>query len=338
MRVMVTGGTGFLGSHTVKALLDAGHEVRLLVRSPARIGPAMAPHGIGEVDHVVGDVTDPESIARAVEGCDAVVHTANVYTLDPRRAQEMLDVNPHGTRNVLEAARERGLDPIVHVSSNAALLPSAVPLTPESPLGDPPGAYSQSKVAAERIARELQEQGAPVVIINPVGLLGPHDPHMGDFTSAACDVLAGKMPVVPAGTTPIVDVRDVAATLAALMQPGMGGRRYIVAGGHVTLKDFAEVASAVTGRRIPALTVPGKPLLAVGKAADAVARTLHVKLPVNFEGPWFMVYGAKADASAVERDLGIRFRPPRETLADTYRWLVDAGHVSGKKAGALAPA
>jgi dihydroflavonol-4-reductase len=336
MRVAVTGGTGFLGSHSVRAIVEAGHEVRLLVRSPGRIAPALAPHGIGDVDHVVGDITDVDSVGRVLDGCDAVLHTANIYTLDPRRAEEMLDVNPRGTRNVLQAAHERGLDPIVHVSSNAALLPSVGPLTPESPLGDPPGAYSQSKVAAERIAREMQEQGAPVVIVNPVGLLGPHDPHMGDFMALARDVLAGKVPIVPAGTTPIVDVRDVAAVHAALLRTGHGGRRYIVAGGHVTLKDFAEVASQVTGRRIPALTVPGKPLLAAGKAADAVARALRVKLPVTFEGPWFMVYGARADASAVERDLGIRFRPPRETLADTFRWLVEAGHVNSKKAGRLA--
>jgi dihydroflavonol-4-reductase len=338
VRVLVTGGTGFLGSHSVKAIIDAGHEVRLLVRSPARIAPAMAPHGIDGVDHVVGDITDETAVAKAVAGCDAVLHTANIYTLDPRKAEEMRDVNPRGTRNVLQAAHEAGLDPIIHVSSNAALMPSVGPLTPESPLGDPPGAYSQSKVAAERIAREMQERGAPVVIVNPVGLLGPHDPHLGDFTSVARDVLRGRLPFVPAGTTPIVDVRDVAAAHAALIRPGGGGRRFMVAGGYVTLKDFAEVASRLTGRRIRAVEVPGRPLLAAGRAADAVARTLRVRLPVNFEGPWFMVYGAQVDASAVERDLGVQFRPPAETLADTYRWLVDAGHVSRKQAGRLAAA
>ena len=97
MRVMVTGATGFLGSHAVKALTDAGHDVRLLVRSPARIAPALAPHGINHVDHVVGDVTDVASVERALEGCDAVLHAANVYTLDPRRAEEMRDVNPRGS-------------------------------------------------------------------------------------------------------------------------------------------------------------------------------------------------------------------------------------------------
>jgi dihydroflavonol-4-reductase len=338
MRVMVTGGTGFLGSHAVKALTDAGHDVRLLVRSPARIAPALAPHGLDHVDHVVGDVTDVASVERALEGCDAVLHAANVYTLDPRRAEEMRDVNPRGTANVLRAAHERGADPIVHVSSNAALMPSpGRPLTPESPLGDPPGAYSQSKVEAERIARGLQSEGAPVVIVNPVGLLGPHDPHLGDFTAVARDVLRGRLPFVVAGTTPMVDVRDVATVTAALMEPGRGPRRYMASGGYVTMRDFATEASQLTRRRIPAVALPGRPMLAVGRGADWIQRRLGVRLPLNYEGPWFMVYGAKVDVSATERDLKVRFRAPAETLADTYRWLCEAGLVSRRQAGALAP-
>jgi nucleoside-diphosphate-sugar epimerase len=337
MRVLVTGGTGFLGSHSVKALVDAGHEVRLLVRSPARIAPALAPHGLDGVDHVVGDMTDEAAVARALDGCDAVLHAANVLSLDPRRADEMLSMNPRGTSIVLGAAHERGLDPIVHVSSNAALMPSnGRVLTPESPLGDPPGAYSKSKVAAERIARDLQEQGAPVVIVNPVGLLGPHDPHMGDFSTVARDVMKGKMPLVPPGATPIVDVRDVAAVLAALMEPGRGKRRYMVIGGYLSLSEFAAEASRLTGRRIPAIQIPGKPLLAAGKAADVVARAVRIRLPVSFEGPWFMVHAVKVDGSAVERELGVRFRPAADTLADTYRWLYEAKHVSRKQAGLLA--
>lgn len=337
MRVLVTGATGFLGSHSVKALADAGHEPRLLVRSAARIAPAMAPHGIDRVDHVVGDVTDEAVVAQALDGCDAVLHTANVYSLDPRRAEEMLDVNPRGTANVLRTAHEQGLDPIIHVSSNAALMPSnGRVLTPESPLGDPPGAYSKSKAAAERIARDLQGQGAPVVVVNPVALLGPQDPHLGDFTSAARDVLRGRLPVVPAGMLPVVDVRDVAAVFVALMEPGRGPRRYIVSAGYLTLRDFAAEAARLTGRRVPAVQVPGRPLLAVGRAADRVQQALGVRLPVNFEGPWFVVHGAKVDASAAERDLGVCFRPPTEALADTYRWLVEAGHVGSRHAGRLA--
>ena len=105
--------------------------------------------------------------------------------------------------------------------------------------------------------------------------------------------------------------------------------------GYVTMRDFATEASRLTRRRIPAVALPGRPMLAVGRGADWVQRRLGVRLPVNYEGPWFMVYGAKVDVSATERDLGVSFRPPAETLADTYRWLCDAGLVSRRQAGAL---
>ena len=153
MRVMVTGGSGLPRVALRQGARRRGPRRAAAVRSPARIAPALAPHGLNHVDHVVGDVTDTASVERALEGCDAVLHAANVYTLDPRRARGDARRQPAGHANVLRAAHERGMDPIVHVSSNAALMPSPDrPLTPESPLGDPPGAYSQSKVEAERIA------------------------------------------------------------------------------------------------------------------------------------------------------------------------------------------
>ena len=312
--------------------------MRLLVRSPARIAPALAPHGLNHVDHVVGDVTDTASVERALEGCDAVVHSANVYTLDPRRAEEMRDVNPRGTANVLRAAHERGMDPIVHVSSNAALMPSPDrPLTPESPLGDPPGAYSQSKVEAERIARAPPDRGRARRDRQSGRAAGAARPPHRRLHRRGARRLRGRLPFVVAGTTPMVDVRDVATVTAALMQPGRGPRRYMASAGYVTMRDFATEASQLTRRRIPAVALPGRPILAVGRGADWVQRRLGVRLPLNYEGPWFMVYGAKVDVSATERDLGVSFRSPAETLGDTYRWLCDAGLVSRRQAGALAP-
>ena len=83
MKVMVTGGTGFVGSHTVAEVVRAGHDVKLLVRDPSRIRPALEPLGVGEVESVMGDVTDKDSVEQALEDCDAVIHCASVYSLDP---------------------------------------------------------------------------------------------------------------------------------------------------------------------------------------------------------------------------------------------------------------
>jgi dihydroflavonol-4-reductase len=182
MRVLVTGGTGYLGSHTVAALVERGHQVRLLVRAPQRVAPAVAPLGLqaGDLEAVVGDVTDPAAVQQAVAGCQAVVHAASVYSLDRRDAGRVRQVNAPGTELVLGAAQRAGLDPIIYVSSTVALLPpSGQPLTPNSRVGQPPGPYLGSKAQAERVARRYQQAGAPVVTTYPGFVLGPHDPHLG---------------------------------------------------------------------------------------------------------------------------------------------------------------
>src|SRR5262245_32486588 len=125
MHVVVTGGTGYLGSHAVAALTSAGHRVRVLARSPDRISAALEPHGIDGVETVSGDVTDPVAVGRALAGADAVLHAASVFSMDTRRADEMRSVNVRGTEVVLGTARRLGLDPLVYVSSELALLPPA---------------------------------------------------------------------------------------------------------------------------------------------------------------------------------------------------------------------
>lgn len=107
MKVLVTGGTGFVGSHTVKAIVDVGHDLRLLVRSPDRLASALEPLGVRDVEHVVGDATDAESVRRAMDGCDAVVHAAAIFSYDARDARAMQRVNARATEVVLGAARRR---------------------------------------------------------------------------------------------------------------------------------------------------------------------------------------------------------------------------------------
>ena len=161
MRVLVTGGTGFVSSHTVKELLRSGHEVHLLVRSPNRIAPALEPVGVeDEPSYTVGDVTDAESVEKAMEGCAAVIHGASVYTLDSRQAGLINRVNVRGTDIVLAAAHRMGLSHIVHVSSTLALLPTQEPqLSHESLPSNPPGAYMKSKADSDRVAMKYARTG-----------------------------------------------------------------------------------------------------------------------------------------------------------------------------------
>src|SRR5215470_17636965 len=123
MLVLVTGGTGYVGSHSIAALAGAGHRIRVLARSPEKVPAALGPLGVDGVETAIGDVTEPAAVERALKGCDAVVHAASVFSLDARRADEVNEVNIRGTDIVLSAAHHLGLDPIVHVSSELALLP-----------------------------------------------------------------------------------------------------------------------------------------------------------------------------------------------------------------------
>lgn len=337
MRVLVTGGTGFVGSHTVAALIEKGHDVRLLVRSPDRITPALKPLGVGKVDSIVGDITDANAVERAMEGCQAVLHAAAVYSLDGREAKRIRATNVRGADLVLSTAIRLGLDPIVYVSTGGALLPpDGEVLTTDSPVKAPLGAYIRSKAEAEKVARKYQADGAPIVITYPTGVWGPHDPHFGESSRLAAAVLKGQFPMLPSGGFQVVDVRDVAQVHAAVMEAGRGPRRYLAAGTYMDVKEIVLTLAEVTGRNLPTRTVPARYLMPVGRLADLAQRVLPFRLPLNFEGFYFLSLEAHYDDSRTREELGYAPRDPRDTFTDTIRWLLEAGHISPKQAGKLA--
>lgn len=334
MRVLVTGGTGFVGSHTVAALRSAGHEVRLLVRKPERIGAALEPLGIAEpIDHVVGDVTDPESVNQALAGCDAVVHAAAVYNLDSRAAKVTKATNVPGTRVVLDAAVAQGCDPLVYVSTTLTLLRRGATVGPDSPLSTVNGAYIGSKTEAERIARNLQDEGAPITIVQPGGVVGPHDPHLSDQMRRLRDVLHGRYPLWPSGSFHSVDVRDVARTHAAVLTPGRGPRRYIVPGHRMDGHTFFATLRAVTGRRLPVVIQPSAAILPVAWVASAAQRVLPFHVPAEYEAVLLNYNDTAYDDSRAREELGIQPRPLDQALRDAVRWLYEARHISSRQAG-----
>jgi dihydroflavonol-4-reductase len=336
--VLVTGGTGYVGSHAIAALAKAGHRIRVLARSPERIAAALAPLGIDEVETVIGDVTEPVAVERALDGCEAVLHAASVFSLDARKADEMRSVNVRGTDTVLGTAHGLGLDPIVYVSSELALLPPADGdvLTPDSPVKQPHWPYCRSKADSELVARKYQERDAPVVSVMPAAVWGPHDPHFGEGVSLATNVLRGRYPIVAPGGMQIADVRDVAAVLAAVTLPGRGPRSYMVTGHYISLPDLIRTLADLTGRRLRFATFPPWFLAAFGRTADVVQRRVRTRLPWTAEGIWVVNCAARCDDSKTRSEFAIEPRPLRETLADTVRWLVEVGHLSPNEAGRLA--
>lgn len=265
--VMLTGASGFLGIHVLERLLDQGHQVRALVRTPAKLRANLALIGLdpddSRIEVVSGDMTDAAAVREAAEGSDQAIHAAATFSYKRRDAERMFRENELGTTTVLDAAIDAGCTGIVHVSSIVALVRPGATLDQHSPLGETLGPYTGSKVESERVARARQDAGAPVAIVNPGGVLGPHDPYLGESDETICEILRGRLPTWPQGGMQWVDVRDVAdVVVAALDRPG---RRYLVPGENVVLPH--ETLRTVTGRRLPAIRMPLKaalPVLKVG--------------------------------------------------------------------------
>lgn len=337
LRVLVTGGTGFVGSHAVAALIARGHDVKLLVRDRDRIAPAMEPHGIGDLDFAIGDVTVAAEVDAAMNGCDALLHAASVYSLDVREGQTVRRVNTAGTEIVLETAKRLRLDPIVYVSSILALLPldRDEVLTPDTAVKQPKGAYLKSKADAERIARRHQSDGVPVVIAYPGAVFGPDDPHFGESAQSAKDILTGKARLAPKGGLSVVDVRDVAVALSAMFEPGRGPRRYFLSGVNISYGSLINTFADLTGRKIRHIVLPPWTLRPFVLFAGVLQRMLPFRLPVNVEGFRVIVWNPRGDDSGSKDDLGFQPRDISETLTDVVRWMLKKGRITGKQAGKI---
>jgi dihydroflavonol-4-reductase len=329
--VMLTGASGFLGIHVLRCLLDEGHRVRALVRTPAKLREHLPlvdiDPGDPRVEVVAGDMTDASAVREAVGGSDQAIHAAATFSYRRRDAERMLRENQAGATTVLDAAIEAGCSGVVHVSSIAALLRSGATLDHQSPLGDTLGPYTQSKVDSERVARDRQDDGAPVSIVNPGAILGPHDPYLGESNEVIREILRGRLPTWPRGGMQWVDVRDTAAVVvAALARPG---GRYLVPGENVALPH--ETLRLVTGRRLPAVRMPVAAALPVLKLGYATGWSF---LPHAVEGSRLVAQDTRVDYSATVADLGVAGRSLEESMRDTVRWLVAAGHIKPSAAGA----
>lgn len=336
MRVLVTGGTGFVGCHIVAALVQAGHSVRLLVRDRDKARSSLAPFGADVVaaaqqDVVVGDVLDPQVVRGAVNGCDAVVHAAAIYSLDPRRADEIERTNVEAAENVLGEAVRARLSPVVHISTYAVLVRKGG-TDPSLPLGDIDYPYTRSKILSEQVARGFQAAGDPVVTVYPGSTLGPHDPYRGDQSERLRWLAAGRLPIWPSGRTHYTDVRDVAALVAAVVNKCSEPHRYVVPGHFADGKMIFGALERATGRKYPFVTVPAGLMLALLKPMDVLQRRLPAQwtMPAYAESVDILRRGTEFDTSAATTELGVSARPFDDTVRDTVRWLVESGRLSAK--------
>lgn len=328
MRVLVTGATGFVGAAVTRALLQAGHEVRLLVR------PTADRRNIRDlpVEVYPGDVTDLESLQRATSGCAQVYHVAALYKLWVRRQHEMYRSNVTGTENVLKAARVCGVEKIVYTSSVATLgLPSDGSLgdedTPVS-LDDMVGDYKRSKYLAEQVVLRYVQEGLPVVIVNPSTPVGVADLKPTPTGKIIVDFLNRKIPAYVDTGLNLVDVDDVAKGHLLAAEKGRVGEKYILGNENLTLRQIFALLSELTGQAAPRFKAPYLLSLGVAYVDAAIARLIPGREP--FVPPVGVKLSKKKmffTPQKAVRELGLPQTPVREALGKAVLWFSRNGYV-----------
>jgi len=321
VKALVTGATGFVGSAVTRRLLRDGNDVSVLVRATS---DRRNLQGL-DVRVVEGDLTQPNSLRQACDGCDALFHVAADYRLWTREPEQLYRANVEGTRALLEAALQTGVSRIVYTSSVATLgIPkngSAGNETTPVALSDMVGHYKRSKFLAEEIARAFAAEGLPIVIVNPSTPLGPRDIKPTPTGRIVRDALAGRLPAYVDTGLNIVHVDDVAEGHLLAFQRGKVGERYILGGFDMTLRDMLFEIADMAGRPPPKWRLPHALVMPVAYAAEAWAAWTGVNPIATVEEVRMSKKRMFFSSAKAERELGYAPRPARQALEDAVQWF-----------------
>jgi len=331
MKVLVTGGSGFVGWHLVQALLRRGDQVRCLVR------PVSRPLLLGQpVEIVPGDLTDEESVRRGVQGVDVVYHCAADYRLYVPDPAAMYAANVEGTRIVLGAAAAAGVRRIVYTSTVGALGSTAdgTPGDEKTPvaLSDMIGHYKRSKFLAERVAEEWAARGAPIVIVNPSTPVGERDIKPTATGRLVLDFLRGRIPAYVDTGLNLVDVHDVATGQIAAMERGRVGERYILGNRDMTLKEILGTLASISGRPAPRVRVPHWLPLTVAAIDTGLARARRAVPRFELDAVRLARKKMYFSPAKAVRELGLPQTPVEEPLRRAVDWFRAAHADAGRAA------
>lgn len=332
MTTLVTGATGFVGSHVARQLVASGHRVRVLVRvtSNFRLLNDLA------VERVEGDLRDAASLERAMQGVERVFHVAADYRLWTRHPEELYDTNVEGTRRLIASAQRAGVARIVYTSTVATI---AVPRhgrlpdeTVDATLAEMIGDYKRSKFLAEQVAVDAAKSGAPVVIVNPTAPVGPGDWKPTPTGRIILDFLRGKMPAYVDTGLNVVPVEDVAAGHLLAADKGRIGERYILGGRNMTLKEILDALAAITGRRSPRVRLPHVVALMAGYADEMYSRLARREPQIPVDGVKMSRHKMFVESDKAARELGYRPGSIEAALERAVRWYQDNGYIPGQAA------
>ncbi len=323
---LVTGGTGFVGAHVVRALLEEERPVRCLVR-PGNPGTNL--DGLS-VERVYGDLNDPSSISRAMSGVSTLYHVAADYRLWTKDPAALYRTNAAGTDNVLSAAAQAGVRRAVYTSSVAALglSPDGSPADETTPADRSRivGHYKKSKYDGERVALGWAERGLDVVIVNPSTPVGEMDIKPTPTGQMIVDFLNRRMPAYVDTGLNLIDVRDVARGHLLAAERGRSGERYILGNRNMTLKEILDVLAALTGLPSPRTRLPHWIPLAAAAATTGWARLTGRPPRFSLESVRMSTHRMYFDSGKAVRELGLPQTPVEEPLARAVAWFQAHGH------------
>lgn len=326
MHTLVTGGTGFIGSHIVRTLLDAGHTVRVLHRERSKLD---ALTGL-TYDSAIGGLDDLEALKRACEGVDWVFHVAAVADYWRADKARMFEANVEGTRRVLQAAREMGVRRVMFTSSGAAIgiRDNGQPADENTPFNLQPDqfAYGYSKVLAEEVVREAVDKGQDVVTLNPSVVMGPGDLNMISGTFITQIKKMGVLVPLTSGGIGVTDVRDVARWHMIAAEKGRTGERYILNTANYTYKEWYGMIAGAVGVRKPIFSVPDF-TVPITASLIALLRRIGIQTPVDATQARMGARKVYFDGSKAHKELGAPQIDMRQSIADTYGWYHDHGYV-----------
>jgi len=325
VKVLVTGGAGFIGHHVVRQLLHRGDSVRVML-APGEGASALA--GL-DAECVTADLRDLPAVLAAVDGCDAVIHAAAIYRLWMWDFRPMYQVNVQGTRNVLEASRMAGVGKVVHTSSIAAVgvEPGTTAATEETAFNQHGKAshYILSKYMAERAAMEYAADGLPVTIVNPAFPFGVGDHRPTPTGRIVLRILIGTYFGYGPGGLNVVDVEDVARGHLLALDGGDVGRRYLLSGTNVTTAELFAAVSRVSGVRRNGVKLPRWLMMAMGFLGDQLGRwrePLIDSVTVRYSTQHLFF-----DCSRAKAELGYTVTPLDDALDKSIRWFQDHGYL-----------
>jgi dihydroflavonol-4-reductase len=327
MKVFITGATGFVGHHVAKALAAQGANLRFLVRKSSNLANLDGIFG----DTVVGDLLKPASYTPALSGCDAVLHVAADYRLWIRDPETMYRANVDGTRDLLRAAREAGVRRVVYTSSVATMhfRTDGIVINEDTPvtLADMVGHYKRSKFLAEQQAVAAAQDGQQVIILNPTTPIGPNDFKPTPTGRIFVDFLNRKFPAYMDTGLNLVDVAEVAKTHVDALTVGTPGRRYILGGENLTLKQILDKMSAITGIPSPTVEIPFAVAATYAFFEELITGRIRGKEPrATLEEVRMGRKKMFASSAHAQQELGFRIAPVYPAMRAAIEWFRAKGY------------